>query len=134
MTSNRSVNRLRRIALSRSVNDLFNELIADCKKRVSLLRPFGKQERAEQELKTWEERRALIDSYQSDSRLPRSLRKQIAEMELLMIKSKDSQFGLANQSYLLTTLQSLFDQAEVIRNRVTVPSVDFQSQMIAVEN
>ena len=85
-------------------------------------------------MKTWEERRALIDSYQSDSRLPRSLRKQIAEMELLMIKSKDSQFGLANQSYLLTSLQSLFDLAEVIRNRVTVPSVDFQSQMIAVEN
>lgn len=123
MTPRTSVNRIQRIALARSLDHLFDELISDCAKRVSLLRSFGRHGVAEQELKSWHERRALIDSYRFDNSLPDSLRKQIADHELLRIKSKESQFGRANQSYMLANLQALFNEAEAIRNRVAEPSV-----------
>ena len=122
MASNRAVNRIQRIAHSESLDHLFDELISDCRMRVSLLRPFGRHERAEQELKHLRERRALIDSYRFDNSLPDSLRKQIADLELLRVKTKESQFGRANESYLGSALQDLFDEAELIRNRVAGPS------------
>jgi hypothetical protein len=115
-------NRMQRIALSKSLDHLFEELILECAKRVSLLRPFGRHGQAEQELKCWQERQLLIDSYRFDSSLPDSLRKQIADHELMRIKSKDSQFGRANQGYLDSEMHRLFDEAELIRNRVAEPS------------
>ena len=122
MTPNRSANRIQRIAHSKSLDHLFDELISDCEKRVSLLRPFGRHGQAEQELKSLHERRALIDSYRFDDSLPDALRKQIADHELLRVKTKESQFGRVNESYLASALQDLFDEAELIRNRVAGPS------------
>ena len=116
MTFNRSVNRIQRIAHSKTLDHLFDELISECEKRVSLLRPFGRHGQAEQELKSWHERRSLIDSFRSDDLLPTALRKQITDLELLRIKTKESQFGRVNQSYMVASLKALFNKAEMIRN------------------
>ena len=131
MTFNRSVNRIQRIAHSKTLDDLFDELISDCVKRVSLLRPFGRHGQAEKELKSWNERRSLINSCRFDDLLPTALRKQITDLELLRIKSKESQFGRVNQSYMVASLKALFNKAEMIRNRVADPSVPVESESVA---
>ena len=130
MTFNRSVNRIQRIAHSKTLDHLFDELISECVKRVSLLRPFGRHGQAEQELKSWHERRSLIDSFRFDDLLPDSLRKQIADHELLRIKTKESQFGRVNQSYMVASLKALFNEAEMVRNRVADHSVAMKSESL----
>jgi hypothetical protein len=131
MTFNRSVNRIQRIAHSASLDHLFGELISDYEKRVSLLRPLGKQEQAEQELKCWQERRSLINTFRFDDLLPTALRKQITDLELLRIKSKESQFGRANENYFELEMQKRFAIADMIRNRVVEPSTEVQSESLA---
>jgi hypothetical protein len=130
MTFSRSVNRIQRIAHSKTLDHLFDELISDCAKRISLLRPFGRHGQAEQELKSWNERRSLINSFRSDDLLPTALRKQIADHELLRIKTKESQFGRVNQSHMVAGLKALFNKAEMIRNRVADHSVAMKSESL----
>lgn len=131
MTFNRSVNRIQRIAHSKSLDHLFDELISDCEKRLSLLRPFGRHGQAELELKSLHERRALIDSFRSDYRLPLSFREQITDLELLRLRSLDSHFGRMNQNYFELEMQKLFAQAEVIRNRVAASLISVESESVA---
>ena len=131
MRPNRSVNRIQRIAHSESLDHLFGELITECEKRVSLLRPFGRQGQAEQELRSLHERRALIDSFRSDHRLPASFREQITDLEVLRLKSKGSHFGRVNESYFELEMQKLFAQAEEIRDGVAASSVPVASESVA---
>ena len=134
MRPNRSVNRIQRIAHSTSLDHLFDELISECEKRVSLLRPFGRHGQAEQELRNLHERRSLIDSFRSDHRLPASFRDQITDLELLRLRSLNSHFGRMNQSYLVAAMQKLFAEAEVIRVRVAKSTTEVHSSAVAVNS
>lgn len=127
------MNLQQRIAKADDLDDAFASLIDDCRKRLSILQApanpgapdqtMATQEQTqshvrkhEERLRHWIGRRNLINAYRLDEGLPETLRQSIGEIELLIIRSRNSHFFLAHRDRLQTALADLFEEAHRIRD------------------